>query len=108
MARRSVCSGLTILYASLLEQADVDYRLAYFPNHISVVVEGKYGSGANYRMRVGNGFYALAEPTCRGFRIGKTKVSSDGVEFDLDQLTMVQQPSDRENGVIYHCQKQSP
>lgn len=108
MARRSVCSGLTILYASLLEVADIDYRLAYFPSHISVVVEGEYGSQASYQIELNRKVYTLAEPTCRRFRIGRSKVGSDGVEFDLKQLTMVQKPSDRENGVIYYRQKQSP
>jgi len=44
MTKSSDCSGKVILYASLLEQTNIDYRLVYFDGHIAVAVEGEYGN----------------------------------------------------------------
>jgi hypothetical protein len=72
MTKKSDCSGKTILYASLLEQADIDYRLLYSEGHISVAVEGDYPNrnGLNYEISGKN--YSIAETTTDGFRIGKS------------------------------------
>jgi len=42
MTGNSDCSGLTILYASLLEQTEADYRLVYAPEHTTVAVAGNF------------------------------------------------------------------
>jgi len=90
MTGASDCSGHAILYASLLEQTDVDYRFAYYmptsssSGHISTLVQGDFTgrNGLSYTM---NGkLYSIAETTVDGFRIGKTKLDTK-LEIDYIQ-----------------------
>jgi len=80
MTGGSDCSGLTIAYASLLEQARVDYYLVYripefTPGHIAVLIkwtEADLPSNGQFLM-VNGDRYVIAECTLPGFQIGKTQ-----------------------------------
>ncbi len=89
MTGKSDCSGLTILYASLLEQTGINYRLVYFPGHIAVAVEGIFHNKNNTIIKYDNVVYSLAETTIRGFRIGITEL----LKKDLtSEVTFIQKP----------------
>jgi len=87
MTRGSDCSGLAILYSSLLEQTDVDYRLVYLKGHISVAVEGKYDFQNGLHFQIGGKVYSIAETTTPGFQIGKTNVP-----LKVDDIKYLQRP----------------
>jgi hypothetical protein len=89
MSGSSDCSGLTILYASLLEQTDIDYRLVYYVGHITAAVEGEFPliNGLNFESN-GKRFH-IAETTTRNFRIGQSKLLRD---IGADKIIYVQKP----------------
>lgn len=95
MCRWSVCAGLTTAYSSCLEQTDIDYVIVYLPGHVTVMVEGDYGQGAFYQATIQCKRYTLAEPTCRGFVIGQTRLEND---FQVKNIEYFQRPS--RGGVI--------
>jgi hypothetical protein len=85
----SDCSGLTILYASLLEQAGIDYRLVYFPGHIAVAINGDFPDLNKTIIKYEGVEYHLAETTVKGFRIGITGL----LQKDLtSELRYIQKP----------------
>ncbi len=89
MTGKSDCSGLTILYASLLEQAGINYRLVYFPGHIAVAVEGKFSNMNKLKISYEGIEYSLAETTVNGFVIGKTILMQKDI---TDEIKYIQKP----------------
>lgn len=76
MTGKSDCSGKVILYASLLEQLDVDYVLMYLGdkslNHITIAVCGNFSKANNLSYKISGKRYFLAETTGVGFVVGKS------------------------------------
>lgn len=101
MSRKSDCSGLTILYASLLEQAGLDYVLLYFPGHISPAVEGNFPNSNGLAITFEGKTYTLAETTVKGFDIGVTKIMES---INTRNITFIQKPSDNRGMIIYKAQ----
>ncbi len=89
MTGGSDCTGKVILYASLLEQTKVNYRLAYFPEHISVAVEGNYLDENGYSFNIGNNKFSIAETTTKGFVIGRSTLN---VPLTLERMDYFQKP----------------
>jgi hypothetical protein len=88
MTGGSDCSGKVILYASLLEQAGIDYRLIYTEGHITVAVEGNYPDLNDLGFKLGEKSYSIAETTTQGFKIGRTRVQG----LDFDSFKYIQRP----------------
>jgi transglutaminase-like putative cysteine protease len=91
MTGTSDCSGLAILYASLLEQTDVDYRIVYsMPNslgagHISTLVRGDFPNRNGLSFTINGDSYVIAETTVDGFRIGETRLRGGfGIDYIQD------------------------
>ena len=85
----SDCSGLTILYASLLEQAGIEYRMVYFPGHIAIAVKGNFPERNKMKIVYNSETYHLAETTVKGFQIGVTEL----LQKDLtSELRFIQKP----------------
>lgn len=76
-----------ILYASLLEQTEIDYLIAYTDNAAAILVEGDYPvqRGALV-MRINGKNYHLADPTCRNFVIGQPA----GPEWQKENVRYIQ------------------
>ena len=89
MTGNSDCSGLTILYASLLEQTEADYRLVYAPEHTTVAVAGNFPARNGMRFNLGKTTYTFAEPTARRFVIGETTIKNP---FTVDSIQQFQKP----------------
>jgi hypothetical protein len=89
MTGGSDCSGLTILYASLLEQYDIGYILVYFKGHICAAVEGEYPAVNGLNIMHEGKNYTLAETTVKGFMIGVTPLDKS---FSLEGITYIQKP----------------
>lgn len=91
----SDCSGLAILYASLLEQAGVPYILLYFGNeatpvnHIAVGVHGDFGNENGLGFVLGSQNYSIAEVTVRHFRIGRSRLVD---QYQISDATFMQDP----------------
>ena len=96
MTGGSDCSGKVILYASLLEQTDVDYRLVYINGHITVAVEGNYENRNRLSFNIGDTTYSIAETTARGFQIGRSRLSRD---LGIEDIKYIQRPG--EDSKIY-------
>jgi len=97
MTKRSDCSGKVILYASLLEQADIDYRLLYIGDssvdHISVAVEGSYPNSNNLEFELGTKKYSVAETTIEEFKIGRSiPATVFGHKIRLSYIKYIQKP----------------
>ncbi|MCC6864809.1 MAG: transglutaminase domain-containing protein [Ignavibacteria bacterium] len=89
MSGKSDCSGMVILYASLLEQVKADYILIYFKDHIAVGINGKYRTVNGLRVKFENKDYNYAECTVQGFKIGETEI----LEKDLtNRILFIQKP----------------
>ncbi len=89
MTKNSDCSGLVILYASLLEQFDIDYRLVYSKGHISTAVEGKFPDLNKLSFELDGKKFFIAETTLGGFKIG---VSPLGDFLSVDDIKYIQKP----------------
>lgn len=85
----SDCSGLTVLYASLLEQAGIEYLLVYSPGHISVAVQGKFSNSNGLALTFGNKKYSIAETTVNGFVIGNTILQQKDI---TNEISFLQKP----------------
>lgn len=72
LSKAAICAGKATLYASLLEQVGVRYKLLYYPNHLTVFVEGRYDNHNGCGLRIGEREFHLAEPTAPGFQIGRS------------------------------------
>lgn len=102
MTGGSDCSGKVILYASLLEQTDIDYRLVYMDRHITVAVEGNYGDRNGLSFNIGNTTYSMAETTTKGFQIGRSRLKRDIIE----DIKYIQRPA--EDSKIYDAKTGKP
>jgi len=91
MTRKSDCSGKAILYASLLEQTEIDYRLIYFRNHIALAVKGNFEDENNLSFNLGKDTYSLAETTASGFKIGTSKLKT---KIKIEDINFIQKPSE--------------
>tara|TARA_Y100000034_G_C6891801_1_gene410395 strand:+ start:1105 stop:2223 length:1119 start_codon:yes stop_codon:yes gene_type:complete len=96
MSGGSDCSGKVILYASLLEQIDMDYRLVYFDNHIAVAVSGEYAKRNGLNFSMNDTPFSIAETTAKGFQIGNSRLN---VDIGIDEIRYIQKPG--ENSKIY-------
>ncbi|MBI4453073.1 transglutaminase domain-containing protein [Candidatus Woesearchaeota archaeon] len=93
MTRGSDCSGKAILYASLLEQAGVDYRLVYYDHHISVAVEWRYSSPNGLGLIIDNKLFSIAETTSEtGFIIGGSRVKN--IDISSSNVQYIQKPGE--------------
>jgi len=90
LSKSSDCSGKAILYASLLEQTDIDYRLVYYENHIAVAVEGNFPAENGLSFAQGSKKFFIAETTIPGFKIGKSQVR--GIDLSLRGIRYLQRP----------------
>lgn len=86
MSGQSDCSGLAILYASLLEQTGIDYRLLYLPGHIAVGVSGNFPNDNDLAFRIQGQVMHVAETTAQGFRIGLTTLERAITAQDIRYL----------------------
>ena len=91
MTKNSDCSGITILYGSLLEQTGIDYRLFYLDDHICVGVEGDFDQRNERVFKVGDKTFFIAEPTVKGYKIGRTRVNR---AMKVKDISGIQKPSD--------------
>lgn len=89
MSGKSDCSGLTILYASLLEQIDADYLLVYYPGHINVAVAGSFPKTNSQHFTYEGKTYTIAETTVKGFILGVTLLEKD---FTVKDIKFIQRP----------------
>jgi hypothetical protein len=87
MTRGSDCSGLVILYASLLEQTDIDYRLVYFKQHVSVGIGGNYSNKNGLKFEDTGSVYSIAETTTKSFQIGRTHIP-----LNVNDIQYLQRP----------------
>ena len=76
-----------ILYASLLEQTEIDYLIVYTDGQAAVLVEGDYPlqRGALV-MHINGKAYHLADPNQRGFVIGQPA----GPDWQADRIRYIQ------------------
>ena len=94
MTGEADCSGKVSLYSSLIEQTDIDQILIYYEGgwnrrgHISVAVEGEYPNQNGLSFSFGDKTYTIAEPNCKGFRIGEKKTR--GFDLSVDNIDYVQ------------------
>lgn len=78
MTKIADCSGKVVLYASLLEQTKIDYRLLYMPesngeeSHITVGIAGGFQRTNGLDLKCRGKRYFVAETTTEGFQIGET------------------------------------
>ncbi|RPI17138.1 MAG: transglutaminase domain-containing protein [Ignavibacteriae bacterium] len=89
MSGNSDCSGLTILYASLLEQYGIEYRLVYMQHHICLGIEGSFLKTNNLDFEYEGKTFSVAETTAKGFRIGTTRLVNG---FSTDEIIFIQKP----------------
>ena len=87
MTKGSDCSGKIILYASLLEQTNTDYRLIYMDDHIAVAVEGDYSDRNELDFNLGDKIYSIAETTANGFQIGASMLN-----MNIADIKYIQKP----------------
>ncbi len=82
------CSEVAILYASLLEQTDIDYLLVDFPGHIAVAVAGDFSRSISVLRFEHNGQqYNIA-----AWEIGRPNLF--GEIFTSNDIGSVQKPSE--------------
>lgn len=89
MTGNADCSGMTILYASMLEQYGINYLLTYFPGHIAVSVEGNFPKDNFLNFNYEGRTYTMAETTARGFVIGRTMLLKKDI---TGEIRFVQKP----------------
>jgi len=93
MTKKSDCSGKAILYASLLEQIGVDYRLIYFKGHISLAIEGDFKDNNSLSFSIGGKTFTMAEVTAKGFIIGDSILATpDGKLLRIKDMLYFQKP----------------
>lgn len=99
----SDCSGMTVLYASLLEQAGIDYLLVYSPGHIAVGVEGKFSSTNGLDFSFKGKKYSIAETTVNGFQIGNTVLQQKDI---TKVISFLQRPAKDSRFIDYKTGKE--
>jgi hypothetical protein len=103
MTGGSDCSGKVILYASLLEQVNANYRLVYINRHIAVAVEGNYGNRNGLSFNIGDTTYSIAETTAEGFHIGHSRLRRN---LEIEDIKYIQKPGEDSN--IYNAKTGKP
>ena len=98
MSGKSDCSGMTILYASLLEQAGVDYRLVYYPGHINTAVEGNFPKQNSLNFELNGKTYFIAETTAKEFNIGESYLADT---IGIKDILYIQKPGKNSELVKY-------
>lgn len=93
MSKSSDCSGKTILFASFMEQLNVDYRLVYLKGHICVYVKGNFPSTNKYTLTIDDQLFHLAETTCPDFKIGETHLEDGSMFSFIQYVQKVGRPS---------------
>lgn len=83
------CSGLSTLYASLLEEAKIPYCLFYFDHHINVGLRGDYLMSNKYYKAIKDTNYVMAETTVKNFSIGITTLANAEI---LNKVSFYQIP----------------
>lgn len=86
---KSDCSGLVILYASLLEQIGSDYILVYFKDHIAVGIKGSFPNKNGIKITFEGKDYSYAECTVPGFKIGITELLEKDIK---EKILYIQKP----------------
>ncbi len=89
MTKGSDCTGKVILYASLLEQTGIDYRLIYTDGHITVAVEGDFRNANGMSFKIGEKQFSIAETTADWFRIGSSTLDTP---ITLQEIKYFQRP----------------
>lgn len=79
LSKTSDCSGMAILYSSLLESAGIDHLLVYEDGHITVVVAGKFTNESGHSLTWRGKEYFYAEPTEPFFQIGRTRAEANRI-----------------------------
>ena len=93
IAREGDCSNKAILFASMLEQMEIEYILVYSKNHIYVAVEQEYFPDINFYGFIFKGKkWTPAETTFAGFKIGQTKVDKPEL---LREIKYIQIPAQK-------------
>lgn len=98
----SDCSGMTILYASLLEQAGIEYLLVYSPGHISAAVSGKFNNTNGLTFTFEGKKYSIAETTVNGFVIGNTVLQQKDI---TEVISFLQRPGKESKFIDYKTGK---
>jgi len=86
---KSDCSGLVILFASLLEQIEAEYILLYFKDHIAVGVKGSFPDKNGIKLTFEGKDYSYVECTVPAFKIGKTELLEKDIK---DKIAFIQKP----------------
>lgn len=89
MTSESDCSGKAILYASLLEQTNIDYKLCYLDNHILIAVEGDYENKNGLSFNIGDKTYSIASTAVNDFEIGYSGLNR---RFEIGDINYIQKP----------------
>ncbi len=89
MTRGSDCSGLVILYASLLEQTNIDYMVVHILGHITIAIAGNFSNDNGRNFMYNGKRYYIAESTCKGFKIGESKLRS---AFNIKDFVIFNKP----------------
>ena len=108
MTGMSDCSGKVVLFASLLEQLDIEYRLLYMGmgedvGHIAVAVTGNFPSRNDLTFSIGEKKYYLAETTARGFVIGQSLLTKN---IEVSDISYIQKPG--KNSRVYNARTGKP
>lgn len=76
LTHNSDCSGKSILYASLLQQIDIDWCLVYYNKHLAVGVAGNFNPKKTAKINFKNKYYYIAETTAPLAKIGEDEYQS--------------------------------
>ena len=99
----SACGGKSVLYASLLEQLDIDYKFLYYEDHISVGVAGDYGNHNHMTLLIYHLPYSIAETTAINYQIGKSILNRP---LGIEMIEFIQRPGKGAN--IYDVKSGDP
>ncbi len=72
LSKSADCNNKVAVYASLLEQYDIDYVFVFLRHHLAIAVAGDFPNMNGYTINVDGKKYYLAETTAKGFQIGRT------------------------------------
>lgn len=93
MTGEATCASKSVLYASLLEQAGIDYFLALYPrkSHAGIFVRSDAPAPNGYEIRVGEQRYLYAETTVSAYILGQTEI--EGRFHPVQDLEFLCSPS---------------
>lgn len=91
MTQTATCASLATLYASLINQKGIRFKLVYYDTHLTVFVEGDFiQSRSAIYLQLDEKTFSLAETTAKGFQIGGSAPEA-GFNFQKDWI-MYQDP----------------